>query len=182
MDALQNNRIRHTLGALAGALSVVCSGGPQSALNASGASGSSASVRAMGVDVSTISGIQNNWTSTLGSGSSTSWSAWPGPRAVGVGDSDDSITLSYTPLRPGASTLPDNVRAACECGELLHLRRGLRRNDPQIFRNTGRKRGSVCRPISDWPLSRVSHVSGNHPWPKAKGATGARLIDPSLFA
>jgi hypothetical protein len=48
MDALQNNRIRHTLGALAGALSVVCSGGPQSALNASGASGSSASVRAIG--------------------------------------------------------------------------------------------------------------------------------------
>jgi hypothetical protein len=85
-----------------------CSAAAQMPANPATSSSSSAHRVGPLTTVSTIVGIRNDWIATIhGSGSATCWTISPGLPSVGpFGDLSGPITLSYTPLCPGLSTLP----------------------------------------------------------------------------
>lgn len=85
-----------------------CSGAGQMPANAPTSSSSGAHHGGPLTTISTIVGIRNDWIATIhGSGSATCWTISPSLPSVGpFGDLSGPITLSYTPLCPGLSTLP----------------------------------------------------------------------------
>jgi hypothetical protein len=85
-----------------------CAGGAQTPVNPAVAASSNVHRAGPLTTVSTIVGIKNDWIATIhGSGSATCWTISPGLPSVGpFGTLSSPITLSYTPLCPGVSTLP----------------------------------------------------------------------------
>jgi hypothetical protein len=84
-----------------------CSGSAQAPVNPATAPFSSAHRIGLLTTVSTMIGIRNDWIATIhGSGSAPCWTISPGLPSVGAfGKLSGPITLSYTPLCPGRSTL-----------------------------------------------------------------------------
>lgn len=85
-----------------------CTGGAQIPVNPAAAASSNVHRAGPLTTVSTIVGIKNDWIATIhGSGSAMCWTITPGLPSVGpFGTLSGPITLSYTPLCPGVSTLP----------------------------------------------------------------------------